>query len=224
MFDFSAAVADESFGLGAFWAVVGSVAGVLALGGVIVALVTFRRQFPKRRLEYTVESRRLLSQKLPEAAVQLTVHGVKVREAYFTTVRMRSNSRADIPSSAFDGGRAISMRVEPGGALLLNGDSEVSDGIRIGGGQGEAMTWAEFTIEPQLIRKKSTGDLTFISEGEPTVKITSPLIDIEVRPVLSERDALRRSVRRDVVQILVLGFGVVTAGGIAIINWLLAIK
>lgn len=182
----------EPFDWALFWGAVSAVAGLATLVGVVLAVMTYMRQFPKQRIEYRIVSRRLISQTLKSDSLRLSVRGIEVKDPYFTTVTVTSNSRADVPSSAFDSGKAIVLRVEPGGAVLLDDEPNGSGAIRIGPSEGEGMAWAEFRIEPQLIRKRSNGEVSFVSEGQPSVTVTSPLIDVDMHPVDSSRDSDRR--------------------------------
>lgn len=175
--------AAQGFDWANFWAAVAAIVGLIALISVVVSVIAFRRQFPKRRIDYVVDTQRLVSNELPSGSVEFKVRGVSVENPYITTVRMLSNSRADIPSGAFDGGEPIVVRIEPGGAVLLGIERSGPDQIVIDGGRGEGMDWAEFPIQPQLIRKRSSAKFSFVSEGRPTVSVISPLVDIEVREV-----------------------------------------
>jgi len=163
------------------WGVVGAVAGTLALIGVPYSIVAYHRGNPKRRLEYWVESTRLVAAASGKIKnLDIKVQGVDVSDPYLNTLVLVSNSRADIPSSAFDGAKPILVKITKGGALQLEGD-EPSDGIKVSGGRGEGFEWAEHSIPPQLIRKQAEGRLIFVSSGPPTVELEFPLIDIETR-------------------------------------------
>lgn len=164
------------------WSVVGGVVGSLALIGVVFQLRSYFLDHPKRQLEYTVTSRRLV-ESAPQAKLEVRVSGIEVPDPHLVEFRLRSNSRADIPTSAFDNGNAIKVRVEPGGAFPL----DLSGEIRATGGASRGWESAEFQIKPQRIGKGSVLALDFISNGEPGVRVDSPLIDV---PIV---DATRRS-------------------------------
>lgn len=163
---------------GLFWAIVAAVVGALALIGVVYAVVGYYRDHPKRQLEYTVSSRRLV-ESTPKAPLEVRVSGIDVPNPYLVEFRLVSNSRADIPSSSFDAGKGLSIRVQPGGAFVL-GDGGARGQIETNGGRGDGWDWAEFDVHPQLIRKESRLELDFISNGPPGVRVTSPLIDVPV--------------------------------------------
>jgi len=172
----------QEFDWATFWAATAAVVGTLALVGVVVAVISYFKQFPKRRLEYVVSYQRLVTGVLPKGSVlRVEIEGVEVSDPYLVSILFESNSRADISSVAFDGGRPIKVRMEPGGALVLNQHEAQAAAISVSGGHGEGLDWAEFAIEPQLIRKKARGQLIFVSDGPPHVSIESPLVDIEVR-------------------------------------------
>ncbi|WP_341940929.1 hypothetical protein [Microbacterium sp. LWH10-1.2] len=55
-----------------------------------------------------------------------------MRDPYLVEFQLVSNSRADIPSAAFDAGRSLTIRVEPGSAVVVG---DVADkGIMTTGG------------------------------------------------------------------------------------------
>ncbi|MEH3089184.1 MAG: hypothetical protein PGN24_06100 [Microbacterium arborescens] len=164
---------------GVTWAVVG--VAITAIVGVYT-VITYYRANPKRRLEYAVEVVRLVAAPTAIENLDVRVNGLQIQDPHLVTLRVFSNSRADIPSDAFDAARSLVFRVEPGGALLL---SETNEGIRIGPGSGYGFDWAEFPVKPQLIKKRASGSITFVSAGLPGIVIEdgSPLIDISVRRV-----------------------------------------
>lgn len=158
------------------WTIGGIVTTLLAT--VVIAIVSDRRAHPKRQLEYTVRTRRLV-QASPDLGLQIRANGIEVPDPYLVEFRLRSNSRADIPSSAFDAGKNLLIRVEPGGAFVL-GTEGARGAIRTNAGHGEGWDWAEFSVGPQLIRPGAVLELNWISNGEPTVKADSPLVDVPV--------------------------------------------
>lgn len=160
-----------------FWSVVGAIGGIGV--ATLVGVLTFRRQFPKRRVEWWVESRRLIAATGQIKNLEIKVEGLDVDDPYLNTLSLYSNSRADIPSSAFDAGQRIRVKITKGGALQLAPDEDL--GIKIAGGHGEGFEWAEFGLDPQLIRKRAEGRLVFVSSGPPSVEVEFPLIDIETR-------------------------------------------
>lgn len=161
-----------------FWTVVAAVVGALALVGVVFAVIGYYRDHPKRQLEITIKSRRLV-QSTSKVTLEVKVGGIDVPDPYLVEVRLASNSRADIASSTFDAGRNLKIRVQPGGAFVL-GEGRADGGIQVSGAHGEGWDQAEFVIAPQLIRKGSTLALDFISNGTPNVMVDSPLIDVPV--------------------------------------------
>lgn len=171
---------------GLFWGVIGAVAGVLALIGVVYAVAGYYRDHPKRQLEYTVKTRRLV-QATPDLGLEVRAKGIEIADPYLVEFRLRSNSRADIPSNAFDAGKDLLIRVEPGGALVL-GDEGARGDIMLTGGDGEGWDWAQFYVGPQLIRRGAALELDFITNGEPVVKVNRPLIDVKILDV-SDRPA-----------------------------------
>lgn len=171
---------------GVVWTVIGVV--VTVVFGVF-AVAGYFRDHPRRQLEYTVRATRLVSNRSIQD-LDVFVKGIRIPDPHLVEFRLKSNSRADIPSSAFDAARNLSIRVEPGGALVL-GEEGARGAIMTNGGSGEGFDRAEFTIGPQLIRRGDSLELDFMSSGRPTIKIDSPLIDVGVV------DVTRRPSRQD---------------------------
>jgi hypothetical protein len=164
------------------------VIGVVA--PIVVAVVAERRARPRRSLEYTVRVRRLV-QARADMGLEIIARGVPITDPHLVEFRLKSNSRADIPSSAFDGGRELVIRVEPGGALVL-GSEGARGGIKTHGGDGDGWDWAEFRVGPQLIRRGDHLEIDFISNGRPGVQVSSPVIDVAVLDVSSKPDRASR--------------------------------
>ncbi len=161
------------------WTVVGVAIGAIA---AVYTAVTYYRANPKRRLEFAVEVVRLVSAPTEIKNLDVRLNGLQIPDPHLVTLRVFSNSRADIPSDSFDAARPLVFRVEPGGALLL---SKADGGIHIDGGEGLGFEWANVPVRPQLIKKRTSGSITFVSSGKPEIRLLggSPLIDIDVREV-----------------------------------------
>lgn len=86
---------------GQFWAIAGVVVGVLGLIGAFYQVRAFRLEHPRRRLEYTVTSKRLVEHDA-RAKLKMTVDGDEISDPYLVEFRLLSNSRSDIPSTSFD--------------------------------------------------------------------------------------------------------------------------
>jgi len=196
--------------------VIGAVVGTLALVGVAFQIVSYYRDHPKRRVEYTVHSARLVASRRKINDMVVTVRGVVVDDPHLVTVNLYSNSRADIPSTAFDAGRSMRIRVEPGGALTLDGP-DFRGGIQVNGGHGDGFAWAEFAVPPQLIRKRSEGSITFVSSGTPKITLDAPLVDVDVREVSPLKEyqripGVRRARAAELALRVVLGAGFASIG------------
>lgn len=170
-------MAEPSLDWASIWSAVAVVIGMLTLIGVVYAVVGYYRDHPKRQLEYTVKSFRMV-QTAPRAMLEVKVNGMAVADPHLVQFRMSSNSRADIPSSAFDAGNSLNIRVSPGGAAVL-GDL-TREAIEVNSRVGDDWEWAEFEIPPQLIRKGANLSFDFISNGPPNMTVTSPLVDVPV--------------------------------------------
>lgn len=162
-----------------FWAAIGATAGLVALVGVFFAIRSYYRANPKRRLEYSVACRRLV-QHTEAAELEIRVGGVIVPNPHLVEFRLVSNSRADIPSDAFDGGKSIVVRTEAGAPFVL-GEASMRGQIKVEGRSSESgWAWGEFVIPPQLIRRGAELSIDFIFDNEPEVVVEDFLIDIDV--------------------------------------------
>jgi len=152
--------------------------GLLGAVGGLIALLTYRRQFPKRRIQFSVSWSPLLNKDGDEAHVgdlEVTVRGTPLFDPYVGVLRVYSNSRADIPSSSFDAGSPLTFDFRT--PLFSTSTPDPAD-----------LKWSangtRIEIPAQLIRKKSGLIATLIVEGKPSaVHVESPLVDIDVQKV-----------------------------------------
>lgn len=197
------------------WGILISVAGVLlTLASVVIGVLAYHRMRPKRRLEWWVDSTRLVAtedQKQIEG-LEVNVRGIEVSNPYLNRLYIVSNSRADVASSAFDSSKPIVINVTKGGAVQLQNDG-FAKGIKIEGAYGEGLEWAKFEIPPQLIRKRTGASLTFVSSGAPTVSIDSTLIDVDIRLLKSNSEFTNQSIiRAKLPMVLSITAGVMMVG------------
>lgn len=150
--------------------------GVVGAVGVVFAVLSYRRQFPKRRIQFSVTWSPLLNSDGDEAHVgglEVTVRGTPLFLPYVGVLRVYSNSRADIPSSFFDGGSPLTFDFQT--PLFSTSTPDPAD-----------LKWSangtRIEIPAQLVRKKSGLIATLIVEGKPSgVHVESPLVDIDVQ-------------------------------------------
>ncbi len=98
-----------------FWTVVAAVVGALALIGVGYQVVGYYREHPRRRLEYVVRTTRMVPHHDHVEELEVFVRKIKIEDPHIVSVKIISNSRADIPSTAFVAGKPIVIRVNNGG-------------------------------------------------------------------------------------------------------------
>lgn len=158
-----------------FWTIIAAIVGALALIGVVVAIIAYRRQFPKRAVEYSVEVRPLVERSLPEGTIEVRANGTAMADPHFVGFNVWSNSRADIPSASFDAGRPIVFEVTALSTVVvqitthdLDLELETSDGN------------SSIRLPAQLIRAASRAEITLVCDGKPEITPQSPLIDIPV--------------------------------------------
>lgn len=208
------------------WGFVGAIVGLFALvAAVVIGVVMYRRQFPKRRLDYWVESTPLVASAASAVSgLEVRVSGMKVLDPHLNTFVITSNSRADIASSAFDAQKPIRIEIVSGGAMHLPLSNEPHE-IKFTSGQGRGLEWAEFQIGPQLIRKGMEGRLLFVSSGPPEMNFDLPLVDIESRHLTPAQVHSREpEVRQALIQSLwrLTGLLAVTLGAV-LISWLVGL-
>ncbi|MGN7969107.1 hypothetical protein [Microbacterium sp. 22296] len=183
----------DAIGIG--WTIAGVlVAVVFGVAGLVTWLVSYQRSHPKRRIEWSHTSKPVIGGDLAESDIEFRVKGTEVRLPFFNEFTLRSNSRADIPSTLFDGGKPITLKVR-GGAVVVG---DFSGDIKHNGAMGgSGMSWVHFDYGPQLIRKHGSSSFFFVSEGPASVEVESPLIDVglkrTVQTVGMEGGGLRRA-------------------------------
>ncbi|GAA1915191.1 hypothetical protein GCM10009775_04530 [Microbacterium aoyamense] len=185
---------------GIFWGAVGALAAVASLAGLYFAWRTYRRQFAKREIRYTVKSVPLIRDGAAHAKLRVMRGDVELQDPYLLTVAVESASRADIATSAFDDDNPLDFEVNP---PMLVTDTSTTTNSTIG------FTWADqdidggatvARIDPQLIRKRATGAFSAVTDGRPSVTVRSPLIDIPV----AEIRAVDRTDRRGLVTVALI--------------------
>ena len=199
------------------WTIIGAVAGVLALIGIVIGVITYRRQFPKRELQYEVETFQLLREySHPASGLKVLLDGRAIADPHVVRIKVSSRSRADIPTASFDSGAPIEF--ESSKPIVITGWTAKSDSSI-----GLEMNTADrlitgFRVPAQLIRRKASGAVAGIAEGKPSVIVTSKsLIDIDVNRV-SKADASKRQFM--VLRGLLGGLMIVSVSGLigSIIN------
>lgn len=163
-----------------FWGAVGAIAGLAALAGLYFAIRTYRRQFARRELQYSVSAVQLINEGAADARLRVMLGDVEIDRPHLLTVVIRSTSRVDIPSASFDAGRPLIFSVSP---------RIVSMGSIAAGTSTIELTWADVSVDgnaqsvempPQLIRPDSSGEFSAVVDGLPHVTVTSPIIDVPV--------------------------------------------
>ncbi|MFJ2354495.1 hypothetical protein [Frigoribacterium sp. NPDC087798] len=143
----------------------------IGLGAIVVPVVIFRRQSPKRSLTYEGMWRPMVV--LRSSRLSVFYDGKMVLDPHFSTFVIESKSRADISSASFDGGDDITFDTKLeilAGSFQTEGDIEVRETPR------------GFAVPAQLITKGSAVRISFLTEGKPSppLAVRSSLIDIDV--------------------------------------------
>ncbi|MCR2825377.1 hypothetical protein [Microbacterium sp. zg.Y909] len=166
---------------------------VFAAVSTVYAVIAYHRRPPKRRIEYTLQVVPLVPASARLEDVEVLVRGHAMRNPHLVTLRLDSNSRADIPATAFDSKKNLTFHIGRG-ALLL---STIPGGIKVGVTEGEGSDPTRFFVAPQLIKKRARGGAMFMSEGMPKVYVEEEVLtDIDVlskdpSPAPSERWSTR---------------------------------
>jgi hypothetical protein len=152
---------------------IGTIVGLVsAVATIVAAIVLYRRQFPKRQIRYGVRVSPLVAQS--HAGLELRYQGQVLSSPRLAIVRVRSRSRADIPSSSFDAGRAIRIVFDD---RVIGSSSDEDQDI-----QWEIYGY-QLWIPPQLIRAKSELEVSLVVDGDSDgYSFESPLVDIAALP------------------------------------------
>jgi hypothetical protein len=149
---------------------IGVVSAVATIAGFLVAIVLYRRQFPKRHLRFAVSVTPLTGPAYRD--FELRYRGEAVNAPHLVTIWMRSASRADIPSSAFDANKPITFTFSQ---RVLGTSSPALQEI------AWVLLGSQLSVPPQLLRPRAELEVSLVVEGKPKVwDLESPLIDIAV--------------------------------------------
>ncbi|MGC5225387.1 hypothetical protein ACPW96_22720 [Micromonospora sp. DT81.3] len=172
-----AAGAAATFDWAAFW---GLLAVVVAVVGIAITFVTYRKQFPKRRLVFRAQATPLLAAHPVAAQLAVSYQGTPLTNPHLVRVVIRSSSRADIASKAFDDERPIRFQITPAPFVLSETDSsDKTIGITWSSNSGFVGA-GDALIAPQLIRRHAEGEFIAITDGPPEINPENSLIDISL--------------------------------------------
>lgn len=162
------------------WGLVGAIVGAVALIGVLIAFLTYRRQFPKRRITVRAEVTPLLSEDPVAAKLNVSISGERINDPHLLRVAIRSDSRADIASRDFDDGAPTTFTITPEPFVLSQTDkSDESIGVTWSSTRG-FMYAGRAHIEPQLIRRGAEGEFVVVTDGHPQMELARTLINIPI--------------------------------------------
>jgi hypothetical protein len=163
---------------GTFWTASGVISAVVI--GIVTVIVTWWVGFPTRRLLYRVSSvTPLLS--APDGMrgdLELRHRGRLVGDPHVLEIELTGNGRRDIPSSAFDGGAPIAMRLSAPIVELLQIDSKSSleaASSKVRTDEGAVL------VGPCLIGRRQKISITLLVEGKPQVTCRASLVDVQIR-------------------------------------------
>ena len=163
------------------------------MAAVVVPVLIYRRQSPKRRLDYSFEVTPLMSS---EVGLDVSYRGVTLANPHIVQVTVRSASRGDIPSSDFDASRKVEFRLRPRQVAIL----------KMSGSMTMTLLDDGFALPPQLIRPKSFIVCQFLCDGPlDHVDTVNSLINVGLVNVEAKGRQPRRKMSDGVWMALVLG-------------------
>jgi hypothetical protein len=173
--------------------------------GAFVAWAVYRRTVPRRELRWSAEVIPLLPRQVTRSyAEHITVSvGPHVMHSpSILTLKLRSVGRADIPSSAFDGGKALPFDVGAAIRVQLDRTGLSASDLTLKG--------SEIGIKPMLIKSGKRMTVQVITEGFPLVRYDGSLYDANV---CQEGQRRRKGLRRAITAFYLICLIVALVGG-----------
>ena len=170
-------VASDGFWSSPLWVPLGVFVALLV--GVPVVWLTWRLVFARMRLSYSVLQTPLMERS--KFGSQLRViygegeHERQLNRARVVRLRFVSRSVRDIPTAAFDDGTPLIVDLGTP-VLAILGDQELTQQP----GSSMVTMGNQVHIMPRLIRKRQIITINMLVDGEPRVRVISPLIDVRV--------------------------------------------
>ncbi|QKJ20248.1 hypothetical protein [Microbacterium hominis] len=158
-----------------YWSSTWSVLGVLGtLAAIVVAVVIYRRQFPRQRVDHALEITPVLTRASDSLkdAVRISFRDHQLADPYLLRLELHSRSRADIASAQFDGARPLRFELGRSAIPLSQADDDSPIAVEL--------VDSALEVKPDLIRKGARANVIVLTDGKPEMTVDNPLINIDV--------------------------------------------
>lgn len=149
--------------------------GCVAVVGVVIGFLAYRKQNPKKIVEYRINVLSLMRNTASLSnRLEVSFDEKKVSDPHLVEVSIRATGRMDIRRADFDGG--LPLEFDLGSEVVRTDDDTNGEVFRLRGNFLEFM--------PNLIpRKHGEFSTSFLCSGRPNVKLTlpHPLADTTVK-------------------------------------------
>ena len=175
-------VAGAWYTSGTFWAGAGVVVAVLAAAAVV--WVTLTVGFPRRRLYYGLRAAAplLTAPAGMRSDLELRHRGTPLADPYVLTIELASRGRKDIPSDAFNDHQPLELDV---GSRIVETLQVISEPTTLPQPQVTA-EGTRLRIGPGLLGRRHEITINVLTNGPPSLRCRSPLIDVQVRERLGD--------------------------------------
>lgn len=163
------------------------IVGVLSLG---VAVATYVAANPRKFIGFWHDAQPVINRvHIPDAKV--LIRGVAFQYPQYVELQVVSMSRHDITSAEFDQGKSMLLHLH--GQTVVVSTGEGARGMKIESvDTSDDATPKTLAIRPQLIRRRSSSWIRFISEGQPRYDFEEAIANVRVRRMLSPESAFTR--------------------------------
>lgn len=183
--------AQAWYSSGTLWSITGVAVAVAA--AVAATWAAFVSANPRRELSYLLLSSGPLVSKHADSGsgIEVSLDGEKLDHAHLAEVRIRNSGRRDIPTAAFDAGRAF----------LLEAQAPVLKVVRVDSTPGAylpppiGVDGTRITVGPALLKKGQEVRIVILTDQLVRVvePVAIPLINVKVRRSGSDDAWLRRT-------------------------------
>lgn len=161
---------------------------IVAIIAILVAVWATRRWGNRRaKVQFEFRSLPLLRDDMKPGLLEVTYRDMPVKKPHLVSVTIENVGPRDIPSSAFDAGKPISVTFNQ----TFYGLTSTSGGVHttspaIGTPANDAIV----LIQPGLLKRREAWSFSAVLSGPAEISVESPLIDTDMRQVdLSDEEA-----------------------------------
>ena len=157
----------------------------------ISAVIMWQRGFPRRLLTYTVQVTTLVAAGRNLPKLKITYEDQAVRYPTLVTLTVESRSRRDIGSADFDDRQRLVFKL---GAKIIAPVGPSADAV-IHPAKVVSFDSDAVFVAPVIIRRGRLFRAHFLTDGDPRVTCTSPLLQVEVRELDASGQLRKRGPR-----------------------------